>query len=183
MSEDNDIRRNSVSSKKTKSVSVSGKSLVNIGVVILALLIGFWIGTYYQKHHDKSSNTSTTAFRGFGAPGGGAGFRRGGANFGTVTAISSSSISVTTSSGSSKTFNITSSTVINDGGQTVSYTDIQNGAKVIVATTSATSTDAARILVNPSFGGFGGGQSAPNGSSTNNTQPQPTGSSTGSTTN
>lgn len=164
MSDPSDIRQSSVSSadseKKTVSFSFNTQSVIKVLAVILLLVLAFWGGTVYGKHHAKTTSASnfTTGSSGFG------GFR-GGGGFGTVSAISSGSITVNnTRTGESKTYAITSSTKITDNGQTVSASSIADGDTVVVIPSSSDSSDAASIIVNPSFGGFGGGGSSANSS-------------------
>lgn len=82
---------------------------------------------------------------------------------GQVTAVSSSSITVQTQSSSSTTLAITSSTAISNNGQTATTSDIQVGATVFITENSSNTSQASRILINPSFGG---GQMSPSGAQT-----------------
>ncbi|HVV26021.1 MAG TPA: hypothetical protein VHC21_03240 [Candidatus Saccharimonadales bacterium] len=149
--------------RPARRVTISLKSVGLVAAVIVLCGLSFVGGRQYQKHHGSSANSSATAAGG-GLAGGrfGGGVRREG-GIGSVTAISSSSITVSDQrSGTSKTYSITSSTQITDNGSTVDYTDIKTGDTVLVTASSSSSTTAARILVNPSFGG---GMAAPGGSS------------------
>lgn len=142
------------------------------GLIVLAVIASFIAGDYFG--HNKGSTTVATAntqssgtgnFGSGGGYGGGGGFRNGGSR-GSVTAISSTSITVDDSrSGTSKTYTINSSTQISDNGSTVTTSDIQTGDTVFVMASSSTSTTATRILVNPSFGGQ---SSSGSGNSTSN---------------
>lgn len=126
-----------------------------IAVIILCGL-SFWGGASYQKHHTKSTPTAGTTpnFSGGGAGGFGGARRSGG--FGQVTAVSSSSITVTNPrSGTGMTYTITGSTTISDNGQAVTVSDIQTGETVLITTSGSGSTTATSIMVNPSFGGQG----------------------------
>jgi hypothetical protein len=152
-----------------KNVSSSSTSKPFIALVALLIVAGgsFYGGTAYEKSHDKTSTTGSSALTGFssGASGGRTGgFRMGG--FGTVTAVSSSSIAIQNPrSGTSNTYTIDGSTVIEDSGSTGSLSDIATGDTVMIRTSSSTSTTAAQIDVNPSFGGGqGGGMGAPTSS-------------------
>ncbi|HUD10624.1 MAG TPA: hypothetical protein VMR28_03045 [Candidatus Saccharimonadales bacterium] len=154
-----------------KTTVASKYFLVAAGAVILVGL-AFWAGTAYEKgHQSKTVATANSSGLTGGRFGGG---RSSGERpiFGQVTAISSSSISVQDSrTGSTSTLGITSSTTITDGGQSVSYTDIQTGDTVAVISNSSSTADATRILVNPSFGGGGGGSpQSPSSSGTSDTQ-------------
>jgi hypothetical protein len=75
---------------------------------------------------------------------------------GTVTAVSATSISLTTRAGDTVTYSIDSSTQILNQGAAASVSDITSGATVMVQTASSSSTVATRIML----GGFGGGQPA-----------------------
>lgn len=143
------------------------KAIIGVIAVIVIAGISFYGGVAYQKGHDKTT-ASTVNTRGSSFAGGSGRFGGGNRSFGTVSAISSSSITVQPSSGNAVTYTINSSTAITDSGQTVTYTDIQTGDTVIVSASTSSSTTAARILVNPSFGGgFGGGGTGGNPSSSN----------------
>ncbi|HEY1645123.1 MAG TPA: hypothetical protein VGF75_01920, partial [Candidatus Saccharimonadales bacterium] len=134
-------------------------TIIKLVVVILIVLLAFWLGVVYG-HHNKANITTAGGFsssRGNFAGGG----------FGTVSAVSSTSITVSNQrTNAATTYSITSSTKITDDGQTVSVSSIADGERVIVEPTSSGGTVAGSILVNPSFGGFGGGSSTTNGSST-----------------
>jgi hypothetical protein len=154
---DNDFPDNlkSVSHKTSKNFA----SKLFIGIVALIIVVGlsFWGGAQYQKSHSSSKvATTTSSASNFSGGFGGGGYvgRAAYGSFGTVTAISSTSISVQdTRSGSTKSYVITSSTIITDNSSTVTYSDIQDGDTVIVTATSTSPTTATRINVNPSYGG------------------------------
>ncbi len=152
-----DERPRSVSSKPNNAAGT--KMLASIVLVVIIAVAGFMAGVGYQKGHTKT--TATTAASRFGALGGFASRRLGGR--GSVTAVSDTSITINDArTGGSKTYGITSSTIITDNGTTVAASDIKTGDEVFVTTGSSTSTAATRILVNPTQGGFGG----PGGQST-----------------
>jgi hypothetical protein len=144
----------------------SSSALKPILVIIVMLVVAglsFFGGVQYQKGHKITTISSS------GQPGSTGGFGSGGRRFngqrptlGQVTAVSPSSITVQNQSGTSTTLAITSATTINDNGQTVTTTDISVGETVAVIASSSDSTQASRILVNPSFGG---GASPPSSSS------------------
>jgi hypothetical protein len=155
MKDGNDISKASVSShaiKPKKSVSVSSSTVTLAIAFVIVAGLAFWGGTAYQKHHNRGA-TLTTNRRGL--LGGG---RFAGGGFGSVTSISSTSITVQNSrSGTSKTFAITSSTKVEDNGASATTSTISTGDPVIVMPSSTNASDAATIIVNPSFGGgFGG---------------------------
>jgi hypothetical protein len=145
------------SSKKTNMDNYSKIFLVVLAFLIVAGL-SFWGGTSYQKSHTHVAVSNVSSNYGGGA-GGFSGRGGYGGGFGTVTAISSTSISVQNArSGTTTTYAITPSTVITDNGATVTYSDIANGDTVIVMASSTSSTTATTINVNPSYGGPGGTQ-------------------------
>jgi hypothetical protein len=144
-----------------RSNSNNGKSVWLIILALVLLGLSFYGGVVYQKHHEPKTVASTnSASRINSTVAGGGGFRSGGARpiFGTVTAIDSSSISVQNSqTGTVSTLTITSSTTITDNGQSETTSDIQVGDSVAVFSSTTASTDASRILVNPSYGGGSSG--------------------------
>jgi hypothetical protein len=131
-------------------------------VLVLVAALSFYGGIAFQKSKHTNPATATNGNRGSGN--GGAGRFGGGQrpNIGQVTSISPTSITVQNSrTGTSSTLAITSSTKITDNGQTVSVSDIQTGSTVLVVASTGDSSQAASILVNPSFGGGQGGASTP----------------------
>jgi hypothetical protein len=154
-----------------KKVTLSTTTLGAIAVVIVLCILSFMGGTAYEKHHNKvtaTAVTSATGATGFGG-GTGNGLRRGGGSIGAVTAVSDTSITVTNSrTNASTTYAITSSTVITDNGTTVAASDIQTGDTVLIMTSTTDTSTATTILVNPSFGGAGGGPAANTQSTTDN---------------
>jgi hypothetical protein len=157
------------SSQPDRQVTIQTRWIGWAAATIVLLVVGFWSGMAYQKGHSKTAvaTTGSTAGGGLSGRGFGGGARRSG-GFGQVTAVSPTSITITSQrTNTSTTYTITSSTTITDNGQTVTTTDIQTGDTVIVMTSGTGSTTATSILVNPSFGGGGGGfggTSAPTGS-------------------
>jgi len=137
-----------------------------IAVVVLLLVVGagcFYGGVAYQKGHQKTAGTNTnmTAFGGTRATGGPGGGMMGG--FGTVTAISATSITVESSQTStSTTYVITSATKVTDNGSTSSVSAIQTGDTVIVQPESSSAKTAATIVLNPSMSGAPGAPTASN---------------------
>jgi hypothetical protein len=148
-----------------------------IGIVVVVVLVAglsFYAGMVYQKSHQPKTAMALANGFGTGGPGGGLGGRGrfGGQRptIGPVTAISASSITVQDSrTGSSVTLSVAASTQITDNGQTVTTADIQTGDTVLVTADTTTKTQAARILVNPSFGGGGGGGTSGAGPATSGT--------------
>jgi len=158
---------------ETKSKTNFAKPLlILVGLLVIAGL-SFYSGVSYEKSHDRHITTASTAATNSPFAGGFSGGNRFGSGnrvFGQVTVISPTSISVqNTSSNTTTTLTITSSTEINDGGQAVSYSDIQVGNTVFVSEDSSNTSDASRIVVNPSFGGANGGGSSSGSSNLPNT--------------
>lgn len=126
--------------------SAAGKVILLVIVAIIIAGASFYAGVAYEKGH-----VGTTPGR-FGAGGG-----QGMGAFGTVSAISGSSITVNNSrTGSASTFTITSATTVTDNGSSSSVSAIQDGDTVIVRTSGPGSTTASQIMVNPAFGGGAG---------------------------
>jgi len=157
---------------RTGSVQVRiPKRSLYLVIVLLAIIGSFFLGEHYG--HSKQTTSVPTASNsqaaggstnGDGFAGGRGNFRSDGAH-GSVTAISSTSITVMdTTSNTSKTYTITSSTQITDNGSTVTTSDIQTGDTVLVTSGSSATTTATRILVNPSFGGQDGSSDSGAGS-------------------
>jgi hypothetical protein len=144
------------SSKSAKPKrTISKLPLQAILVILFVAFIAFWLGTVYQKHHQPTTSlASSQRMAGTGGFSGRfSGGMRGDRVIGTVTAISSTSISVSSRMSSSKvTLSINSSTKISDNGQAISPSSIQSGNTVFITKSSSSSTSAAAILVNPSFG-------------------------------
>ena len=132
------------------------------GILAVAVIagVGFYGGVTFQKHHGANTNnvsdTQTASSKEFGRSGGGFGGGFGGSRAGRVegqvTAISSTSITIASQSGSSTTLAITSSTTISDNGQSASASDIAVRDTVFVTEDSSNTAQAARIMVNPDFG-------------------------------
>jgi hypothetical protein len=144
----------------------TGKYIILAVIVLLVAAGGIYGATLYQKAHSASTTAATNGGRFGGGMGGRGGFasRVGGGGIGTVTAVSSTSITMTPRSrggttGADKTYAINSSTTITDNGSTVAASDIAVGDKVLIVTTTSDTSTATAITVNPSFGG--GPQNAP----------------------
>ena len=141
-------------------------------VVCVLLLAGgsFVAGMQYQKSKRPAAATMRTASsqRKYGSPdsgqGGLGGFRRGDRAFGTVSSVSSSSITIQTRRGGTSTYTITGSTTVTNDGQSASVSDIQNGDIAILTLDSSNTQDVSSILLNPGFGGDG----SPSSSDQNN---------------
>jgi hypothetical protein len=123
--------------------------------------LSFYGGVAYQKsRHPQAATAAANGQGGFGGRGGRFGGQR--PTIGPVTAISGTSITVQDSrTSSSTTLSITSSTQITDNGQTVAASDIQTGDTVAAIASTTDKTQAARILVNPSFGGGASSNNSP----------------------
>jgi hypothetical protein len=157
------------SSRQPKKVTIPLRSVTLVVGVIVLCVISFGIGISYQKHHTKAVVTTATTSGGTTTGPSGGGFsRRGNGSIGAVTAISSTSITLTNQrTNASDTYAITSSTTITDNGQAVTTSDIQVGDTVLVTTSTSDASTATRILVNPSFGGGFGGQAGGTSSQAN----------------
>ncbi|HXY18085.1 MAG TPA: hypothetical protein VEH48_01535 [Candidatus Nitrosopolaris sp.] len=132
-----------------------------VGLVVVCGL-SFYGGVHYQKSKQTDISTSSGQSVASGQNGfaGGYGSRFGGQrpNIGSVTAVSSTSITIQSSfSGSSMTFGINSSTQVTENGQTVAVSNIQTGDNALVRTSGSGSTTASQIILNPGFGGRTGG--------------------------
>ena len=165
------------SSKTKKQIKLPVSGIMIVGAALVAL-ISFLAGVQYQKGKTPTASTTQTASNqsgsNSGGPGGyGGGFKRGDRAFGTVSSVSSTSITVQTRNGSDKTYDITNSTTVNNDGQSASVSDIQTGNTVILTLDSSNTQNVTSISLNPSFGGGPGGNVP--GSTSQNT---PTGSST-----
>lgn len=138
------------------NLSISRNVLLAVGIV-LGLSLSFLAGVQYQKVHTVSTasglRTGDIAGPGDMGMGGRYGMRMGGV--GTVTAISSSSITIiqrsfgpdASSSGTSKTYAINSSTKITADGATATTDDIKTGDTVFIRTSGSASTTATEIRV------------------------------------
>lgn len=143
---------------------VINKAIFILVFAVLLVSASFYAGILYQKNHGSVSNgTSTLASGRNGAESfGGGRFAGSDRVIGQVTAISSSSITVQdVRSGTSSTFAIVSTTQISDNGSSVSSSDISDGETVFITKDTSSPSNAARILVNPSFGGYGGASTSP----------------------
>jgi hypothetical protein len=153
-----------------KQIEIPKSLLVSIAIIIL-MILSFYGGVTYQKHHHPASTTTATSSNGQAGGFGGRGRFGNGQRptIGQVMAISATSITVQDSrTGTSSTLSITSSTQITDNGQTVAASDIQTGDTALVTASTSDKTQAARILVNPSFGGGAAGSSSTAPSATTN---------------
>ncbi len=158
-------------------ITVSRTWLAIVAVVVL-MALSFYGGTAYQKSKQPKSVAAAGNSAGPGGFGGRGRFGGQRPTIGQVTAISSTSITVqNTNTNASTTLSITSSTQITDNGQTVTTSDIQTGDTVLVSASTTDKTQAARILVNPGFGGgAGGGSSGASGQSDSSGTPAPSSS-------
>ena len=158
------MRRSGLEPGKQKKVTVQMRTMVWVLAVVVLCSLSFAAGSSYQQHHAKTT-ASVISSNGFGP--GGTGGRRLGA-IGQVTAITSTSITVDNQrTGNSTTYSIDGTTAISNNGQSATASDVQAGDTVLISTASSTSTVATRIVINPSFGGFGP-QSQGNATTQNN---------------
>ena len=139
--------------KAKKSVNNSNPQLNMRVILIIAAIIWtvaiFFIGVAYQKHHTKSSVATTNAPQtNPGGRFGGFGGNFADRTFGTVTAISSTSITVNnTRTNVSSTLTIDSSTTFSENGQTVSASSVTVGETVSIQVDSTNKTIASSIMV------------------------------------
>ena len=157
------MEQKEISGEQFRQMSVSSRSPsrqhkltinVSIGWLITVIIVGilaFLAGVHVGKQHPKSPSSLSINSRRFNVS------RRARLSvFGTVSAVSSSSIAVQNfRTGNSNTYNITSSTKITDNGRPVSYNNIAVGATVLITKTNTSSSNAQLIIINPSFGGGG----------------------------
>ncbi len=133
--------------------------------VVLVGTGGFFAGTHYAK------TTSANTRGGMGSQNGMAnGSMEQMGNIGTVTAVSSTSITVSVMQGgpgrqgnssstdSTKTYTINSATSITDNGEAAAVSDIATGDRVIIEESDTDSSIAASISLNPSMRGGPQGQ-------------------------
>ncbi len=135
------------------------KYAVPAAVALLVGIVGFAGGVQYGKHHsDKAASASTDMQdqqgpdgRQFGRGGGGFGGQQ--MNLGTVSAVSADSITYKDQAGADKTFAINDATVVTNNRQAAAKADIKVGDTVAVVADSTDASQAARITINPRFGG------------------------------
>lgn len=139
------------SKKVARNLKVQPKILAMGAAAVGIAIASFFGGVAYQKGH----NSNSTAATGYGQLGASRSrFTGQRPTIGTVTAVSSTSISVQNArTNAVTTLAITSATQITDNGSTVTATDIQVGDSVLVRKSTSNSQQAASIDVNPSFGG------------------------------
>lgn len=165
----------------TGKAKKNNSNYAKIGAIIAAVVvlcgISFVAGMGYQKGHTKTATSQNTGQfgqggnqGGFGGPGGG--FRNGQRpNVGEVKAVSSDSITISNQrSGSDQTFKLTSSTSVNNDGNSASVSDIKVGDTVVIQTDSSDTSTATQIILNPNFQGPQPSSSSQDDSSSVNTQ-------------
>jgi|GEM_PF-1820571 len=132
----------------------SNKLTARVVAAVVIAAIGFYGGAAFQQshHHDTPRNTALRNGRTFGA--GMAGGPRmmnaqsGLHDMGQVTAVSSSSITITSNrSGTSTTFGITSNTAITQDGSTITASGIKTGNFVQITKINSTTNTAIAIEV------------------------------------
>jgi len=147
----------------------SNKSIIMLVVVgVLVVGLSFFGGMLTQKALARNSSSTAAAGSGSGyggAGGAGGGFRRGGGGgvFGTVQSISGTTMTVSNQrTGSTSTVSLASNPTVTDAGSSSSVSAIQTGDTVIVRGTTASNgtVTAQSVLLNPSFGGAGGGSAS-----------------------
>lgn len=135
------------SHSKKKTLNSLKPLLITGGAIVLGGF-SFYGGVLFQKSktpatQDFASTSSPNGAQTFNGP------RR--MTLSEVTAVSSTSITVTTD-GSSKTYTINSDTTIQKDGATAAASDIVVGDKVLIIASSDDSSVARRIDINPTFG-------------------------------
>lgn len=161
--------------KPSSAFKVSSSRTRGVLTAVLAVALlggGFAGGVVYQKGKTPAASAATglTMSGQNGRSFTGGGFQRGDRAIGTVSAVSSTSITLQTRQGTSSTYAITSSTTVTNNGQTGSVSDIQTGDTVLLTLDSSDTQDVSSIMLNPSFGGgFNGGPTAPSGSTQDST--------------
>lgn len=141
-----------------KAVPIGAVAGISIATALVVGVGGFAAGMQFQK------GTSASSLSQQGGPGGMNGFGPMNQNgvFGTITALSDSSITITTSNmggpntstnstsntsttGTTKTYTINSTTTISVDGSTAKVSDLQTGDTVMIQTDSTNSAVAASI--------------------------------------
>jgi hypothetical protein len=133
-----------------------------IGITLFVIVVSFISGMQYEKGRKTTQTASTSGNASqngntgsqFGGSTGSMGRRFGGVRptIGTVTTISSSSITLNnTRTGADTTLTITSSTTVTNNGQAASVSDIKTGDTVFVRTDTTNTKQAAQIDINPSL--------------------------------
>lgn len=138
-----------------------GVVLAAVGGGIVLVVLGFLGGIQYQKHAGNKGNIAQQrAGQGLAGRFGAGRTRAARGGFGTVTAVSATSITVQNSrTGESKTYAITNGTKVTNNGAAAAVSDIQTGSMVLVQTSTSDAGTATAIVINPSFGGGFGGTS------------------------
>lgn len=129
--------------KKTSKNQLLRASALSTAVLVGTVTAGVAVAGASSSHkaHDTTTTTTTVAQN---APG-----HQGPCNFagGTVSAISATSLTVTTPSGTSVTYTLNSSTTYSDNGVATTESAITTGEEVFVIVTSSGSTTAASVNV------------------------------------
>jgi hypothetical protein len=167
--------------KKSRSVTIAyGSYAKYVPIVLVAALIGllgFAGGVQYEKGHVPIRPVAGLQMPGPGGRFGYRGAHRTRGALGTVTSVSSSSITIQNQrSGTDETFKITSTTTVTNNGTSASVSDIKNGTSVLVRTTGSDANTASQILLNPQLPG-GAGMTAP-GATQSSPQASPSGTQT-----
>lgn len=129
--------------------------MVPMAIAVIFGGLGFFGGAAYQKSNSSSTVSATGSMNG-GAMGGGQ-MQNGG--FGTVSAVSDGSITITEQrqGTTTKTYTITTDTKIIDGTATATVGAIATGDRVMIQTDGSTSTTATQITINPEMPSGGPG--------------------------
>lgn len=159
--------------KKSKSTELIKIALA--GMLVIAMCgVSFWVGVSYQKkqqpvgfnYSGSRSISGNVPNDGFGNGMGGTRARGG---IGSVTAISSNSMTVKSErSDSSTTYSLTSSTAVINNDTNLSISDIKVGDTVMVQTSSSDNKTATKIIINPTMPGGGPNMQQGSSSSSSN---------------
>lgn len=148
--------------EENHSSSKDKKSSAGIKIALAALIVialcgtSFMAGMTFQKKQAKNtaSDNLSQLQGGFGSGNG----RRINGNLGTITAISSTSITVKNDQTDvASTYTINNATIFKNGTVTASISDIKVGDTVMVRTGSSGSTTATSVTVNPEMPSMRGG--------------------------
>jgi hypothetical protein len=130
-----------------------------VAVPLMSAVIGLSAGCATSPPATTASPSATSGRPGFGAraAGGGSNARSGpaaGGSIGTVSALSTSSFTITTSTGQKVTVKKASSTMYQKGTNSASASAVTTGKTVLVlGTTSGTTITATQVIVQPAAGG------------------------------
>jgi Na+/proline symporter len=140
---------NVIKAKKSKSSNPRlNQGIILVIVAIIWSVAVFFLGVAYQKHHTKTPSIKNTSRAFPGGQFGGFGGNFANRTFGTVTAISASSITINNPrTNASSTLTINSSTIVTENGQATSLSTITVGETVSIELNSTDKTIASSIMI------------------------------------